>query len=487
MRTSSVNFSVRDSQTTYIFEKNQSAMAEITETELSPALRPLWLKALSAVQMNNLEYAVSLLQAVLKDGPAFLEGRMILRKCEIQIYSKTEKKKGLFGSSGNSMGIMKLASPAKKDPTGTLPLIEKELEKDPLSDAANELLFETAIRLELYETAAFALETIRKHKPENVKLLHRLAEHYLSREMPAKATEVYNDIIKQTPNDSVAIKGAKDASARASMKKQRWDENTSMRDLMRDASENEELEKSSRSGLTLEQLEARRDKVIDKYNADPNNLATAKELGALYEQLEDWANAYTFFHWAHTLSNGDIALSTKSAQMRDRALETELKALEVAVAANPEDVQLAEQLAQNRSLRLAEQVAEAKGRVDQNPTDPQLRFELGYALYRSGEFTAAIPHLQQATRNPHIRTKVLLLLGRTFRSKNMFDLAIKQLTDALADLNVMDSTKKEVLYEKGLIHHDMGDKVAALDAFKQIYEVDYGYRDVAERVESSYS
>jgi tetratricopeptide (TPR) repeat protein len=271
------------------------------------------------------------------------------------------------------------------------------------------------------------------------------------------------------------------------MKKARWDENTSMRDLMRDASENEELEKSARSGLTREQLESRRDKVIDKYNADPNNLATAKELGALYEQLEDWANAYTFFHWAHTLSNGDIALSTKSAQMRDRALESELKALEVAVSANPDDVQLAEQLAQNRSLRLAEQVTEAKARVDQNPTDPQLRFELGYALYRSGEFTAAIPHLQQATRNPHIRTKVLLLLGRTFRAKNMFDLAIKQLSDALADLSVMDGTKKEVLYEKGLIHHDMGDKVAALDAFKQIYEVDYGYRDVAERVESSYS
>jgi hypothetical protein len=69
----------------------------------------------------------------------------------------------------------------------------------------------------------------------------------------------------------------------------------------------------------------------------------------------------------------------------------------------------------------------------------------------------------------------------------MFDLAIKQLSDALADLHAMDGTKKEVLYEKGLIHHDMGDKAAALDAFKQIYEVDYGYRDVAERVESSYS
>ena len=130
---------------------------------------------------------------------------------------------------------------------------------------------------------------------------------------------------------------------------------------------------------------------------------------------------------------------------------------------------------------------EAKRRIEQNPTDPQLRYELGSALYQSGEYTDAIPHLQQATRNPHIRTKVLLLLGRTFRAKGMFDLAIKQLSDALADLHSMDGVKKEVLYEKGLIHVDMDDKENALESFKQIYEVDYSYLDVAQRVESSYS
>lgn len=462
-------------------------MPEITEKELSTSTRPLWLKALSAAQMNNLDYAVSLLQAVLKDAPGFLEGRKILRKCEIQIQSKVTKKKTLFGISGGGMGIMKLASQAKKDPEGTLPLIEKELEKDPVSDAANELLFETAFKMQLFETAAFALETIHRHNPANVKMLHKLAEYYLSQEMPTKAADVYNDIIKQAPTDSAAIKGAKDASARASMKKARWDENTSMRDLMRDAEANEELEKASRSGITRDQLEARRDKVIEKYNADPQNLGTAKELAAIYEQLEDWANSYTFYHWAHSLSNGDIALATKSALMHDRALEAELKALEAGVAADPENEELKIQLAERRSQRLAEQVDEAQKRVDQNPTDPQLRYELGYALYRSGDHTGAIPHLQQATRNPHIRTKVLLLLGRTFRAKNMYDIAIKQLTDALSDLQAMDGTKKEVLYEKGLIHGEMGDKEAALDSFKQIYEVDYGYRDVAQRVESSYS
>jgi len=469
------------------FQKTKPAMAEITEQDLPAKMRPLWLKSLSAVQMNNLDYAVSLLQAVLKEAPGFLEGRRILRKCSIQLYGANTKKKGLFGMSGGGMTVMKLASQAKKDPASALPLIEKELEKDPVNEQANDLLFDTALKIDLPETAAFALETVRKHSPENTKLLHKLAEHYLSREMPTKAAEVYNDIIKQAPTDSSAIKGAKDASARASMQKHRWDENTSMRDLMRDAEENEEMEKATRTGLTREQLEIRRDKMIGKYNLDQNNLAASKELAGIYEQLEDWANSHTFYEWAHSLSKGDVALQTKSAVMRDRALEAELKELEKGVAADPGNAELQAQLAERRKLRLAEQVTEAKNRIDQNPTDPQLRYELGSALYNSGDFTGAIPHLQQATRNPHIRTKVLLLLGRTFRSKNMYDLAIKQLSDALADLHGMDGIKKEVLYEKGLIHHEMDDKAAALDSFKQIYEVDYGYRDVAQRVESSYS
>src|SRR5690606_27084511 len=98
-----------------------------------------------------------------------------------------------------------------------------------------------------------------------------------------------------------AIKGSKDASARASMMKARWDENADMRTLMKDASQVEELEKASRTGLTREQLEERRDKTIEKYNQNQNNLLVVKELAALYEQLEEWANAHSFYSWAHSL------------------------------------------------------------------------------------------------------------------------------------------------------------------------------------------
>ncbi len=173
--------------------------------------------------------------------------------------------------------------------------------------------------------------------------------------------------------------------------------------------------------------------------------------------------------------------------MKDKAAEFELRELKAASEADPTNAESREKYDSMLSSRTSEQVTEAQDRVDRNPTDPQLRYELGLALYNAGNHSDAIPHLQQATRNPHIRTRVLLLLGKTFRAKNMHDLAVKQLTDALADLHGMDGTKKEVLYEKGLIHLDVDDKVAALDCFKQIYEVDYGYRDVAKRVEDSYT
>ena len=68
----------------------------------------------------------------------------------------------------------------------------------------------------------------------------------------------------------------------------------------------------------------------------------------------------------------------------------------------------------------------------------------------------------------------------------LLDLAAKTLSDAVAELLVMDAVKKDVIYNLGLVYEKMGDAQKTVDCMKQIYEVDYGYRDVAKRVESSY-
>jgi tetratricopeptide (TPR) repeat protein len=140
-----------------------------------------------------------------------------------------------------------------------------------------------------------------------------------------------------------------------------------------------------------------------------------------------------------------------------------------------------------RRGKAEQMLGEARKRVERNPTDLQYRFELGEQLVLAGHYKDAIPELQKARSNPNTRTKALNLLGRCYTERNMLDLAAKTLTDAASEIPGMDGTKKDILYNLGLVYERMSNVEKSLDCMKQIYEVDYGYRDVAARVEASYT
>ena len=63
---------------------------------------------------------------------------------------------------------------------------------------------------------------------------------------------------------------------------------------------------------------------------------------------------------------------------------------------------------------------------------------------------------------------------------------MKQFEDAAKEILTMDATKKEIVYNLGIVYQKMGEREKYLNCMKQIYEADYGFKDVAERVESSY-
>jgi tetratricopeptide (TPR) repeat protein len=104
----------------------------------------------------------------------------------------------------------------------------------------------------------------------------------------------------------------------------------------------------------------------------------------------------------------------------------------------------------------------------------------------AGHFREALPELQRARQNPNARLKAMNLLGKCYQQLGMLDLAAKQLEEAGREILTMDATKKEITYNLGLVYEQMGEAEKSIGCMKQIYETDYGYRDVAERVESSY-
>ena len=96
-------------------------MAIKTEKELNEAQRALWLKALAAAELRNFDYAISLLQGILKQEPQFLTGRQLLRRAEIA--KNKAAKRAIFSFSTAPIAVMKAQREIKKAPQRAVEMV----------------------------------------------------------------------------------------------------------------------------------------------------------------------------------------------------------------------------------------------------------------------------------------------------------------------------------------------------------------------------
>jgi tetratricopeptide (TPR) repeat protein len=464
-------------------------MAVKTEKELSESLRAFWLKAVSAIELRNFGYAISLLQEILKQEPEFLTGRQLLRRTEV---TKTKSaKKSFFNISTASIGVMKAQREIKKDPKRAVEMLEEVLEAEPYNRQANLLLKEAALEAGWSEIAVFALRTLLEEDPRDAKVLNELGRLYHDLGDHENEVEIYSQLTAINPLDAQSLRLGKDASARASMKRGGWTQAESYRDLIKDKDEAISLEQQSRMRLTGEALDQQIAEIYARHQAEPENLDFARRLGSLSEQKDDFESAIRWYQYAAELGkNADTGLLQKISDLKIKGLEREIALHEEFLATHTaRDETYAEKAEQLRAAKVSRAeilIADAQGRVKRNPTDLQLRFELGDNLFNARRFREAVPELQRARQNPHARLKAMNVLGCCYGELGMLDLAMKQLEEASREIGSMDEMKKEIVYNLGLVYERMGVVEKALACMKQIYEVDYGYRDVAQRVESSY-
>src|SRR5947209_9408726 len=126
-------------------------MAVRTEKELSEPQRAHWLKAVAAIELRNFNYAISLLQAILKQEPEFLTGRQLLRRTEIT--QAKAAKKAFWRVSTAAISLIKAQRVLRKDPKRAVEMIEQVLERNPYNKQANLLLKSAAVAAGWLETA----------------------------------------------------------------------------------------------------------------------------------------------------------------------------------------------------------------------------------------------------------------------------------------------------------------------------------------------
>ncbi len=451
------------------------------------------------MEQKNFPYVIQICQTLLQSMPDFLDGRKLARKAAIE-KSKTIKK-GFFSGlgGGSSMALMKAGGFKRKDDLlALLPLLEEILADDPFNAQANTFLQEAALKWDppMKELALFAFETTLEGNPKDKVQINRYASFCMERDEngkprdPARAVELYNKLLAINPNDMAAIKGGKDASAAQSVQQGGWEVADSYRDLIKNKEEAVSLEQQSRVVKSDEMIDNQIVELSAAVQAEPQSVDKSRKVAELYEQKGDLENSLEWYRYVLGLSGGaDTTISRKISDLQLRQIDDAFTAREEYLASSPDDPEAPryrEEMDELRKQRASFVLAEARERVDRNPTDLIAHFDLGVALMDAGEPQDAIGHFQRARMNPSIRLKAMGKLGQCYVARNMNDLAAKTLSDAVSELVGMDSVKKDLLYNLGSVYRSMNETEKAVECFKQIYEVDYGYRDVAQLVESSY-
>lgn len=462
-------------------------MPEKTLAEIPRDVRELFQKGVAAVQRQNLDYAITFFQEVVKREPAYLEGRQALRAAQIKkVGGNTGFFKKMLGGASASPLIAKAQLAKNRNPLEAMQLAEQILEGDPNNSVAHKILAESSRAAELPKTACFAYEILLKASPREYDLSMAYGEALVAAGQVAKAEAVYQDLQRAFPTKAEISMALKDLAAKRTLNEGGYEALSSgtgsYRDVLKNKAEAVRLEQENRvvrneddSGGLIREWEAR-------LVSEPRNLKLLRNIADAYAQQKNFDKALETYERMRAIDGGTDAALEKVIS------EAHLKRFDHLMAQiDPADPSQAEQIEQLRKERAAFQLEDVRKRAERYPTDLVIKFELGVLYLQAGKISEAIQEFQKAQANPSKRLASMMCLAQCFSARNMNDLAARKLQDALKEKPGFDDEKKEMIYQLGCVLEKMGKKEDAIEQFKQIYETDIGYKDVAAKVDAYYA
>jgi len=464
-----------------------------TEKDLSASTRGLVNRARQAAQSKNTDYAITLWQTILKEEPLYLAGRRELRVIEIQKHNALSTFNKQMLKTNIASVAMKLSSAAKKEPLEQFLIAEEVLAVDPFHVKANTLIGEAGTALGYVDFEAFAQETIAEGKPNDKGTLNTLAQAYMKMSQFEKAEKTFNRILEIDPRDGDALSGLKNASAANASKSGGWEaaeQEGDFRGALKNRGESEQLEQDAKVVKSTEAIDQQIQLLYAKHQAEPTNPVHSKAIAQLFVQKNDYGSAVPFYEHAYEAGGKiDSSLEKIIGDLKLKKAGQELNQLRATLAeqTDPEtQAQYQTAIAEKEKELNEVRLFQAEARVRAQPNEGEFRYDLGVALFKIGQYKRAVEELQQSLKQPSVRYQALNLMGQAFMKRNMLDFAVKQLALAKSELGPMDEIKKEIVYNLGLAYEASKQPDKALDQFKEIYEHDMSYRDVAKRVEDSY-
>jgi tetratricopeptide (TPR) repeat protein len=373
-----------------------------------------------------------------------------------------------------------------KNPSEALYIAEQILNSDPNSAAAHKLLGEAAMIADLPKTAILSLEIVVKNSPKDDEAKKNLARAYSAAGQGDKAEAIFAELIRLQPGNLRLVQELKDISAKKTLKEGGYEALSggagSYRDILKDKDQAVAMEQENRQVKSGDLAQKMIAELEQRLAAEPKNLKLLRNVAELYEQQKDFDKALETYQRIVTQEgNTDASLQKVISETTVKRFDHLIGQLDPQA---PDYAAEAQRLQTERNTFL---LADCEQRVERYPNDLVIRFELAKLYFQTGKIREAIREFQKAQNNPNKRIQSLSYLGQCFAQLGMNDMAARSLQNALKEKLAFDEEKKEMIYALATVLDKMGKKEEAMDQYKIIYEVDSGYKDIADKVEGGYS
>ena len=229
---------------------------------------------------------------------------------------------------------------------------------------------------------------------------------------------------------------------------------------------------------------ARERELLDAIQVQPAEVANYLELADLFTGQNRLREATEMLTRALAASGGgDLAIRER---LEDAHLRRAHQQVQIAQRrAEQEKTEEAAELAR----RMVAQANQAElevyaARAARNPGNLLLQYELGLRCKRAGKFKEAIQAFQAARDDLRHKALVQLHLGESFQHIRQFRLALASYEAAVEAADSMQlDTKKLALYRAGVLAAELNDRDRAEKHLTQLAAIDFGYKDVADRLD----
>jgi len=370
---------------------------------------------------------------------------------------------------------------------------ERALAHDPLNPSLLKKLGAAAHRVGHIETAILAYETAREQKPKDPDALKALYKVYADlagadeekRRLYVNARERCAEYLKVKPGDRKARRDMERLTAEAAIYEGAWESTERFSEHLAKAPA--ELERAPEDRMmSAEGVASVVDDLRDQVNRAPQDAELRKRLADLCVRQQDYEGAVEHYKVLTELDPENAAYADMHGDMVLRSLVVKTSHLKKILEANAEDDQTRKELDALAARRTAFGIEEFQRRLRHRPTDLNVRLHLALFLAEAGRTDEALKEFQQCQSDQRYRAQALYGMGRCLEAKGMTEFAIDQLRKAQEAAPPGGGRFLEITYGLGEMLEKQQQWREAEAEYKKVFELDIGFRDVSERLETVY-